>query len=357
MRITDIRFQRASFRFLEPMKVAFATIEEYETLLVKIETDEEIYGLGEAAPMEFVTGDSIETAVCVGQEFRKLLIGTDPLAVSEVHRIMDGRYIYNTAVKAAIDMACYDIAAKKMGVPLYKYLGGSCDTVESDVTIGIASPEEMAEKAGEWVSKGWNTIKIKLGEDIWTDLERVRRIRGRTGSKTSLRIDANQGWSVKDSIRIIREMEPLQIELIEQPAAYWDYEGLKEIRNVSGIPIVADESCHSPMDAAKLASMRAVDGINIKLMKCGGIYHALKIAAVAEASGIYCMVGCMGESRVANSAGMHFAAACRNVKKVDLDVVFFTEENKITGGFHHTGGSCRLTEKPGIGVDAESVWE
>lgn len=357
MRITDIRFQRASFRFLEPMKVAFATIREYNTLMIKVETEEGISGLGEAAPMEFVTGDSLETAVCVGREFRELLLGMDPLAIGEIHRIMDRKYIHNTAVKAAIDMACYDIAAKKMGVPLYQYLGGARDTIESDVTIGIASPEEMAEKAGEWISKGWNIIKVKLGEDISADLERMRRIRNKVGPEAVLRIDANQGWSVKDSIRIIRELEPLHIDLIEQPVAHWDFQGLQEIRNMSGIPIVADESCHSPADAAKLAAMRAADGINIKLMKCGGIYPAMKIAAVAEASGIYCMVGCMGESRIANSAAMHFAAACGNVKKVDLDVVFFTEENQISGGFQYTGGTCHLTDAPGIGIAAEGIWE
>lgn len=355
MRITDIKFQRAGFRFTEPFKVAFVVMEGYDTLVVKIETDEGIFGFGEAAPMEFVTGDNLETALCVGKEFRELLIGQDPLAIGEIHRLMDGRYIYNTAIKAAIDLACYDIAARKMGVPLYKYLGGVRNFVESDVTIGIASPEEMAAKANEWVLKGWNILKIKLGENTETDLERIRRIRETVGPDVVLRVDANQGWAVKESIRVSRSLEQFKVELIEQPVAYWDIDGLREIRRASDVDIVADESCHGPMDAARLAKQEAVDGINIKLMKCGGIYPALKINAIAEANGIYCMVGCMGESRIANAAGMHFAAACKNVKKIDLDAAFFTRNNWIEGGYSHDGGKCTLLESPGLGITVEGM--
>lgn len=355
MKITDIKFEKASFEFVEPFKVAFAVMTGYETLVVKIETDEGICGYGEAAPLEFVTGDNLEIAYVVGKQFREMLIGQNPLAIGHIHALMDGRYAHNTAIKAAIDIACYDIAAKKMGVPLYQYLGGMNNQIVSDVTIGIGTPEAMAAKSVEWKEKGFSMLKIKLGEDIETDADRMRKIRQAVGPETILRVDANQGWNVKDAIRIGKELEALQVELIEQPTVHWDLDGLKEVKEAVNIPVVADESCHLPADAAKLAKLRTVDGMNIKLMKCGGIYNAIKINAIAEANNLYCMIGCMGESRIANAAGMHLAAACNNIKKVDLDVTFYTKSSWIRDGYVNTGGTCTLLDKPGIGVTVDGM--
>ena len=291
--------------------------------------------------------------MAVGKEYREMLLGKNPLAIGHIHALMDGKYIHNTAIKAAIDIACYDIAAKKMGVPLYQFLGGCQNVIESDVTIGIGTPEHMTEKAVEWVEKGFNILKIKLGEDIETDLERMKSIRQAVGDKVILRIDANQGWSVKDTIRISKDLELLGVDLIEQPIVHWDLDGLEEIKRAVNIPIAADESCQLPMDAAKLAKLRAVDGMNIKLMKCGGIYNAIKINAIAEASNMFCMIGCMGESSIAISAGMHVAAALANIKKIDLDVPFYTNSDWIYGGFTHEGGVCTLSDEPGLGITVE----
>jgi len=351
MRITDIRFRKMTFTFNEPFKISFAVIHGYDTLVLKIETDEGLVGYGEAAPMGFVTGDNLDTALEIGEEYRQILIGEDPLAIARIHQIMDGEYAGNTAIKAAIDMACYDIAAKKMGLPLWRYLGGSSPELVTDVTLGIDTPENMAAKAQEWVDVGFTEIKVKLGEDIKIDLARMKAIRKQVGPEIILRIDANQGWDVKESIRIAKALEELDIDLIEQPVPHWDLEGLRRIRDASMIPIAADESCHSPMDALKLTS--CVDAMNIKLMKCGGIYHALKISSVAEAAGLFCMIGCMGESRIANAAGMHLAAAVPNIQKIDLDVTFFAKGGQVTGGFESEGGRCTLSEKPGLGIEIE----
>jgi len=351
MRITDIQFRKMTFTFNEPFKIAFAVIRGYDTLVLKIETDEGLVGYGEAAPMGFVTGDNLDTALAIGEEYRRILIGEDPLAIARIHQIMDGEYAGNTAIKAAIDMACYDLAAKKMGVPLWRYLGGSSPELVTDVTLGIDTPENMAAKAQEWADAGFTEIKVKLGEDIKTDLARMKAIRKQVGPDIILRIDANQGWDVKESIRIAKALEELDIDLIEQPVPHWDLEGLRRIRDASMIPIAADESCHSPMDALKLTS--CVDAMNIKLMKCGGIYHALKISSVAEAAGLFCMIGCMGESRIANAAGMHLAAAVPNIQKIDLDVTFFAKGGQVTGGFESEGGRCTLSEKPGLGIEIE----
>ena len=349
MIITDIQFQVTSFRFEEPMKVAFATIVDMDSCIVKILTDEGIVGYGEAAPLPFVTGDNLGTILAVGKDMREALIGMDPRAIGAIHRVMDKLYAGNGAVKAGIDIACYDIAAKSAGVPLYKYLGGDDPHIHSDVTIGIDTPERMADKALEWICKGFDILKVKLGEDILTDTDRMCAIHEAVGGKARLRIDANQGWTVKDTLKVAKELDLLGIELIEQPVAAADFEGLKEIRDRSPLPIAADESCHSITDAMRLASMRAADVINIKLMKCGGIYPAIKIAASCEAAGLSCMIGCMGESTLGNLAGMHLAAALDIIREVDLDAVYILAQDKVRGGFDHRGGKAVLWDVPGIG--------
>lgn len=349
MKITEIRTDVRKFRFEEPMKVAFATITDMDVCIVKIETDEGITGYGEAAPLPFVTGDNLETVLSVGRELRQALLGMDPRSIGVVHRVMDSLYNGNTAVKAGIDIACYDIAAKAAGVPLFRHLGGDDPHVHSDVTIGIDTPEKMAEKALEWTRKKFEILKIKLGEDIRTDAERVRAVREAVGQGVFLRVDANQGWSVKDTLRICPELARYGVDLIEQPVAAWDYDGLREIREHSGLLIAADESCHGIHDAMRLASMRAVDVVNIKLMKCGGIYNAQKIAAICEAAGLTCMIGCMGESTLGNLAGMHLAAATDIIREVDLDAIYILKQEEVHGGYEHCGGRSILWETPGIG--------
>ncbi|MBR2539780.1 MAG: dipeptide epimerase [Mogibacterium sp.] len=349
MVITDITFEVKKFRFEEPMKIAFATITDMETCIIKVMTDEGITGFGEAAPFPYVTGDNLETVISVGRDLREALIGTDPRSIGTVHRIMDSMYAGNTAVKAGIDIACYDISSKSAGLPLYKFLGGSDPHLTSDVTIGIDTPERMAETALSWVRKGFGIIKVKLGEDIRTDAARIRAIREAVGEDVAIRIDANQGWTVRDAITISRELDKLGVDLIEQPVPGHDFDGLAEIRRSSPVRVAADESCHSIYDASWLARMRAVDVVNIKLMKCGGIYNAIKISAICEAAGIPCMIGCMGESTLANLAGMHLAAATDNIRDIDLDSVYILKQEDVYGGYDHEGGNVTLWDDPGIG--------
>jgi len=353
MMITDVQFKMASFTLIHPIKVAFGEVSDFQTILLKMETDEGICGYGEASPFAYVTGDSIETSLAVGKELRQLLIGKNPIEIERLHELMDGLYAHNSAIKAAFDIAAYDIAAKKAGVPLYQYLGGYKKTLELDSTIGIDEPEEMARISREWVDKGFGILKIKLGENPARDVLRMAAIRKAVGEQIILRVDANQGWTVKDAISTIRALEAYHVELIEQPVAYWDLEGLREVRENVATPVFADESCHDPVDAALLAKNRAVDGMNIKLMKCDGLFKAQQINAIAQASGITCMVGCMGESRVGNLAGMHFAAAHKNVTIADLDTVFGIHCEWMKGGFVGDGHRIELTDEPGLGVTIE----
>lgn len=350
MRIADIRFDVVEYAFDQPMKVAFGVIDSYSTLLTTVITDDGLTGYGEAAPIGFLTGDTVETSRLIGSEFRDALVGESPLAITAVHATMDAMFAHNTPVKAAIDMACYDIAAKSMGVPLYRYLGGSDPHLVSDVTLGMATASEMAATAAEWVAGGWRHLKIKLGEDPRADAGRVRAIREAVGPDVDLRVDANAAWRVWQAQQILPELSSLGVSLVEQPLAPSDHAGLRLLTAASALPIVADESCFSPADAADLARDRDVDGISIKLMKCGGILPAARIAAVCQANNLFNMIGCMGESRIAITAAMHFAAAAGNVIDVDLDTTFYSGSGPVSGGFTNDGERCTLLDRPGLGV-------
>ncbi|GGP10739.1 mandelate racemase/muconate lactonizing enzyme family protein [Oceanobacillus neutriphilus] len=351
MKITNIKVEKLKLELFKPLTVALGTIDNVETLLVKVETDEGIYGIGEGSPFTYVTGETLESALITAKMLTKHLIGENPLHIEKIHHIMDSEIVNNTAAKAAIDIALYDIKGKKMNAPLYQVLGGFSNQLETDVTIGIDTPENMAAEAKERVEQGFTILKIKAGIDSRQDIEAIRMIREAVGSKIPLRIDANQGWTKSEAVQTIKAMEAYHIEAVEQPLPYWDIDGMAYVRRKVDTGIMADESVHSPIDAAKVVKQEAADVLNIKLMKSSGLYPALKINAIAEASGFHCMVGCMLESKIAISAGASLAAAKKNITKVDVDSFLYVKDTGITDGFTIDNGIITLSEKPGLGIE------
>lgn len=309
MQITDLKFEKIKIKLKKPFVVALGTVEYCETVIVKITTDEGYYGYGEAAPFSPVTGENVDTVLLALQTFKNLIIGQDPLSIEKIHYIMDRAIIGNTAAKAAIDIALHDIKGKVMNAPLYKVLGGFDNKVQTDITIGIASPKEMAEEAKEKVALGFKILKIKAGITPENDIEAIRLIREAVGNNIRLRMDANQGWNINDAIRVSKALEEYNVEAIEQPLPYWNLDGAAFIRKKTNIKVMLDETIHSPNDALKAIKKEAADILNIKLMKSGGLYPAEKINAIAESAGINCMLGCMLETRVGITAAASLAAA------------------------------------------------
>ena len=351
MKITDIKFEKAKIKLREPITVAFATIEYAETIIVKVITDDGIIGYGEAAPFAPVTGESLDSTVAILSEMKNLLIGQDPLAIEEIHRIMDRAFYGNTAAKAGIDIALFDIKGKLMNIPVYKVLGGNCNRVLTDITIGINEIDKMVKEAEGYVEEGYRILKVKAGISPQDDIEVIRLMREAIGDKIKIRIDANQGWTVNSAIRTIKEMEKYDIDAIEQALPYWDLDGSAFLRKHSNINIMLDESLHSPMDAANIIKKEAADTVNIKLMKSSGLYPATKINAVAESAGVNCMVGCMLETRIAITAGASLVAALNNITEADVDSYRYFDDDTVTGGFTQEGDIITLLDKPGLGVD------
>jgi len=230
-------------------------------------------------------------------------------------------------------------------------MGGYRTEVLTDITLSIKSPKEMAEDSVKAVKRGFKALKVKVGVNPAEDVERVKIIREAAGGDIQIRIDANQGWTPQQAVEVLNKIEKFNIQFAEQPVPAEDIRGLITVRKNSPIPIMADESMHSPEDALRLIQAKAVDLINIKLMKSGGILKARKIAAIAEAAGIPCMIGCMGESEIGIAAGAHLAAAVKNIQYADLDSDILLKDKLVKKGGTKVKNSMRVfSRQNGLGI-------
>ncbi len=352
MRITGMRVEKVRIPLTASLKVAFATVDYLESVLIQVDTDEGYTGYGEASPFAPVTGETVEGVIAVLNIFRQGLIGMDPADIEAVHAMMDGVIIGNGAAKCAVDLAMYDLMGKVFGQPVYKLLGGYAASVQNDITIGINDPERMAADAKKYVTEaGYRILKIKAGIDYRDDIQAMKLIREAVGRDIRLRADANQGYRVSEAVCALEGFREYGVEAVEQCLPYWDIEGSAYVRShAHGIQIMLDESIHDPVDAARACRLGAADIFNIKLMKCGGLYPAMKINAIAEANGVTCMVGCMLETRLAITAGLSLVAAKKNITEADCDSFLYYKENPVAGGFIQEKDIFTLSDKPGFGV-------
>ena len=356
MIITKTRIEKFSAPLAGVFTVASGTIDSGDSWIVFIETDAGITGIGAAAPWGPVTGETLESCYEVLKMLTATLPGKDPLDIGGIHQYMD-RIIYkNGSAKCAIDTALYDIAARAAGLPLYKYLGATCGTVENDITVGIDEPQLMEEQAGFFVHDlGFRILKIKIGLNYEHDLDALQRIRKIAGPDVRIRVDANQGYTREKALEVLPAFQEIGIDAVEQFLPSWDFEGSAWLRanNPTKVKIMLDESIHDVHDAMRASQLQAADYFNIKLMKCGGIYYGLQIADIAAAANINCMVGCMMENKISLAAGLSLVAAKQNIVEADCDsfLVFKDNDDGIVGGFVRDGGRMILSDKPGLGIE------
>ena len=347
--ITKVEVYTVELPYKQPFTISLGTSVSSTDIVVKLVDDEGRIGWGEASPAKRITGDSEKTIVAAMYTLAPAIIGEDPLNVERIEEKMDLSMLGNTSAKLALEMAAFDLKGKILGIGVRELLGGYREKIETDLTIGIKSPEEMGEEAVSIVESGFKAIKLKVGVDVEEDVQRVKVVRDAVGPDIKIRIDANQGWTVKEALKALRMMERYDVEIAEQPVRWDDLEGMAYVTKMSPIPIMADESVHTPEDAIKVVKMGAADYINIKLMKAGGLLKARKIAAISEAAGIPNMVGCMMEGGLSITAGVHFAAATRNVVTTDLDSDISLKEDFVEGGAGIENGHRTVPEGPGLG--------
>ncbi|PPL01797.1 mandelate racemase/muconate lactonizing enzyme family protein [Parapedobacter indicus] len=353
MIISHIDIYRFSIPMV-PFAIATGTMLHAQNVFIRVHTNENRYGVGECSAFPMIVGETQDTCLVVAREFARLWKGRDPMDIEsrmqELHHFIDG----NSTIKSAFDMCLYDLAAKNAGQPLWQFLGGEKRQIITDVTVGIATVDEMADQAMKFVAQGATILKIKLGNDIKSDLKRLAKIRRVVGPDILIRVDANQGWSYTDALNILQAMRELDIEFCEQPMRSWNDHLLPKLRSLSSVRIMADESCYDHHDAQRLIAAGACDAINIKLAKSGGIHEALQLHHVAQHAGIPCMMGGMLESRIALSANLHLIYACRGIVHYDMDSCLIGHlADPVVGGVQYTDFTLNINDEPGLGADAD----
>ncbi len=357
MRITRVEIHAAQMPMKVPFRIAIGVTETSQSLFLKLHTDAGAIGIGEANIFTPVVGETLETAQAAAVALARQLLGTDPTDIEARSAQMARAMPFNPTTRSAFDMAMWDIVGKAANLPLFAVLGGGRRTIVTDSTVGIDEPEIMARRAAEFTARGFQVIKVKLGKDVATDVERVRLIRSAVGPQQTIRLDANQGWNRVDARRALAALAPFGPEFCEQPLVKWDIDGLVDLRRDAPMPIMADESVFDEHDALRLVAAGACDYLNIKLAKSAGIHTALKINAVAEAAGLNCMIGCMTESGIGLAASVHLASARRNVVFADLDGADMLATDPVMGGYGY-GDKGELTPStaPGLGVAFDEDW-
>lgn len=333
-----LSFETLDLTLRDPFTISRGTQLHANNVRVTL-SDGDLSGTGEAAPSSHY-GDSKDSVLALLDLLRDTLSPRECLPISSLHVLMDEVAHLNPAAKAAIDIAAYDLLGRRVGAPIYELLGlDATKTPRTSFTIGIDSPEVMSRKAGE--ARAYPILKVKVGTpNDRANLEAIRAVR----PDAIIRVDANEAWTPKQAIRNIEELSEYDLEFVEQPVTARDLEGLGHVRDSVSIPILADESCVVPDDVVLVAPY--VDGINIKLMKCGGIYPALKMIHIARAHHLAAMMGCMIESSIAITAAAHLSPL---LDYADLDGNLLVKDDPYHG-VSIDSGRLVLASGAGLGI-------
>ncbi len=333
----NIRHTHFQLKLVNPFGISRNTRTVNDVVLVRLDD-----GWGEASPIKFYNED-VES---VQQTLDKIsaLDLPDLDYIEDVSDAIEAAVPGNQSAKAAVDIALHDRLAKRLGVPLYKLFGRSPErTMVTSFTIGIDTIEEMLRKVDD--ASDYSILKIKLGRELDHDLEVMRQIRKAVGDKT-LRVDANGGWSLEDAKRALPVLTDLGVEYVEQPLYKGNHVDLRELKKSAPLPIFVDEDSMVNADLPMLVD--AVDGINIKLMKSGGLVEARRMVATARAFDFQIMLGCMIESGCGIAAAAHLAPHC---DYLDLDGNLLISNDPYTGVTCDPDGTLHLPNTPGLGIE------
>ena len=353
MKLKEIAIGYIDIPLVTPFKTALRTVNSVNDLIVKVTAEDGTEGYGEAPPTAVITGDTKESIeAAIRYYIAPTIKGMDLEDLPAIMQKLEKCLAKNTTAKAAVDIALYDLYAKLQKKPLFRLLGEKepelvKTKLETDLTISVNETEEMVRDSLLAVEKGFHVLKVKVGKGGAKDVERIREIRNAVGKDIVIRVDANQGWTREEAVSTITAMEDagLGIELVEQPVSYHDFKGMQYVTAQVETPILA----------VRLMEEKGADLINIKIMKTGGIHEAVRICDAADQFGVKCMIGCMLESKVSVSAGVHLAAARSCVTMADLDGPSLCRIDPYEGGPVYEGPHIFLKEDNGIGITGVPV--
>jgi muconate cycloisomerase len=345
VRATPVRVPRAR-TFTSSLGVQQAS----ENAVVEIETDQGVGGIGEAASIWDRRGRG--AADDINQVLAEALVGRDPRQISALTALMNQLLDRSWPAKSGVEMALYDIVGKLLDTPVYNLLGGLVrDRVRLSRSLSMGSTEEVLEQARAYAGEGYGTLKLKVGRDPEADRAHLESLRQELPDLT-LRVDANMGWSSpKEAVRRIRELEAFDLELVEQPLAAADLEGLRFVREQVGAPIMADESVWTAEDALACVRAGAVDVFNVYVAEAGGLGPAARVFAIAEAARLPCIIGSMPELGIGTAAQAHLAFAMGNLGFAsDVNGIVYHGDDVVDHGLRIEDGHLLAPPGPGLGV-------
>jgi L-alanine-DL-glutamate epimerase-like enolase superfamily enzyme len=352
LRVDSIHSEVHALELSRPYTIAFRRIEAIELVVTRVYAEDGSFGLGAASPESHVTGETNEVCQSVlDRDQLGWLIGTDFRSLPAVCRRLRAQMPQTPAARAALDIALHDLVGKSIRMPLVEMLGRAHDRLPTSVTIGILGVEDTLREAREHADNGFRVLKIKLGHSVDEDIERLRMVRHDLGRDMLIRVDPNQGYDTEQLEQFVDQTSDLALEFIEQPMKADAISEVRALPDSLRRKIALDESLLDSSDALQLAAPPAACGIfNIKLMKCGGIHEALRIATIADCAGIDLMWGCMDESAISIAAALHAALASPATRYLDLDGSFDLARDVVTGGFVLKDGMLSTNDEPGLGV-------
>ncbi len=354
MKIVAVRTHALRLPLHTTFVTALRRTSEIETLVVEIVAEDGASGFGEAPQVWQVTGESVAGArACIEGPLTAQLLGRDPRDTVRLLRDVRGAVAGNTSAKAAVDVAVHDLLARLHDMPLVRWLGGTAMTVATDVTLPVGSTEALVDAAVARVADGFAVLKVKVGTDPDADVRAVSAIRDAVGPLIKIRLDANQGWTQRQAIRAVRMLEDAQagIELVEQPVAAHDIDGLARVTAHVATPIMADEAVYGITDLMEVIRRHAADMVNVKLAKCGGLAVGRTLLELAASAALETIVGSMMESPVGVAAAASLAAAHGTSAISDLDAAWWLERRGARG-LTYEHGHVGLPDRPGLGIDS-----
>lgn len=338
----QLSFEPLTLPRIHPFGTAYKVVTESHHVLVRLHW-KDIEGLGEAAPIHYHNETAATVSVILQMWQKANILGDDPFAIAEIVRRLDESVYGNTAAKAAVEMALYDLCGKIVNQPTYKMLGLSgLKAAMTSFTIGIDSLDIMEKKIQEALKAGHKILKIKQGTVYDKEIIKCAR---KVAPNVTLRVDANGAWTVKQAIAMSHFLADNNVELIEQPLPkHASYEDFCLVRKLSPVPIFLDESVCRSADVSRFA--HATDGVVVKLAKTGGLLEALKVIFTARSHGMQILFGCMVESSIGITAATHLAGL---VDHLDLDGNLLLAKDPFLG-VEYQSGYLKLPERPGLGV-------
>jgi len=349
IRITGMFIEPVNIKLDEPFHISLGVMTHINNALVTIVLENGIEGYGEAAPIIQINGENQETILGTLNSCKEFIVGQDINNYRSVAYTLKSSFWAQSAARCAIEMALLDAYTKALDIPLYRFLGGMENRIETDYTISIVPTEEAKKQAINLAAEGFRVIKTKVGVNLTDDLDRVLAIRD-GAPDCGILIDANQGYSPKTALRFINEVLKHGIHpvLFEQPVLKTDLAGMKFVRDNTEVMIGADESVFTAADAIEVVRTGCADVINIKLMK-SCIIESLDIAAIARSANLKLMIGCMVETNLGLACAVHFTAGVGGFDFIDLDPSFDAARCPVKGGPDYAPPYWTIGQGSGLG--------